>query len=799
MENFEQLGQFYLGRILDPETQEITDKLFLYDSKNLTTHALCVGMTGSGKTGLGITILEEAALDKIPAIIIDPKGDLSNLALTFPQLSPADFKPWIDQTPSNRDEGVDALAQKEADTWKKGLAEWGETPERIQRLKDAAEVMIYTPASTAGVPISILRSFAAPPKEMLQDPGAVRDRVMSLASSLLGLLGISADPIKSREHILISTIIEQSWREGKDLSIKSLIQQVQKPPFNKIGVLDIETFFPKKERMDLSINLNNLLASPGFQAWMEGEPLDISQFLYTKQGKPKLAIFSIAHLAEPERMFFVTLLLNEILTWLRRQSGTSSLRALLYMDEIFGYFPPTSMPPSKMAMLTLLKQARAYGFGIVLCTQNPVDLDYKGLSNCGTWFIGKLQTERDKARINEGLKLASAGDVDSDVFNKQLSNIGKRNFIMHSIYEKKPIMFKTRWTMSYLRGPLTLTQISSLTEKLPSSERETILTPLQPLESSHEKPDISPDIPEYFINLQPNHQNYQPYVLGIAKLHFVDAKQKIDVWKEACLVASADSDGSTILWEKGKYISDIKEHLEKSPQPGSEFAKLPSGLQQEKNYSNFKKSFELFLYQNYAYLVFEAPSLNMISKEGESENDFRARLSLILREKRDEMSRKIKENYDKKIMTVTNKLKSAQSKATQKQQKAIWTKLEAFLSFFSTLLAAFIGRGITKGTVSQAGTSIRKASKIGKDSEDVTEAEASCETYQKELDTLHRQMQEEMNQIPFSIDPAQLKIESRKIPPRKNDISIDNIALVWISSMKPEEAAFESKMKNFSL
>ena len=400
MKVIEKIGSFFLGR-----DQTKAKDTFNLDAKQLTTHAVCVGMTGSGKTGLGIAILEEAGIDKIPALIIDPKGDLGNLLLTFPKLQPCDFLPWIDPQEAERKGMTPAdYAASVAKTWKDGLAEWGEGPERIETLRESVDMVIYTPASNSGISLSVLSSFTAPSKETLQDTEALRDRVMSTTSSILGLLGIKADPVKSREHILISNIITYAWNQGKDLAITSLIQYVQKPPFDKIGALDIDMFFPPKDRKALSISLNNLLASPGFQAWMEGEPLDIQKLLYTKEGKPRLAILSIAHLSDAERMFFVTILLNELLSWMRRQPGTSSLRALLYMDEIFGYFPPNAIPPSKIPMLTLLKQARAFGVGIVLATQNPVDLDYKGLANCGLWFIGKLQTDRDKARVLEGLK-----------------------------------------------------------------------------------------------------------------------------------------------------------------------------------------------------------------------------------------------------------------------------------------------------------------------------------------------------------------------------------------------------------
>ncbi|MFH1922894.1 MAG: ATP-binding protein, partial [Planctomycetota bacterium] len=466
LENFEKLGAFYLGKLHDLGRGAVRDDLLLYDSKDLTTHAVCVGMTGSGKTGLCLALLEEAAIDGVPAIAIDPKGDLGNLLLTFPNLEPSDFRPWIDESAAAR-EGLtpDQFAARTAKIWREGLADWGQSPERIEKFRSAVDVALYTPGSSAGLPLSVLGTFTAPPAAVLNDADALRERVGSAASGLLALLGVDADPVHSREHILISNLLDHAWRQGRGLDIVALIQAIQEPPFEKVGVFDLETFYPADDRLDLSMRLNNLLASPSFAGWMEGEPLDVKRLLYTPEGKPRLSIVSIAHLSESERMFFVTILLNEVLAWVRSQPGTSSLRALLYMDEVFGYFPPVANPPSKKPMLTLLKQARAYGLGVVLATQNPVDLDYKGLSNTGTWFLGRLQTERDKARVLEGLEGASvqAGAT----FNRQemeatLAGLGNRVFLMNNVHEDRPVVFQTRWVLSYLRGPLTRQQIRRL-------------------------------------------------------------------------------------------------------------------------------------------------------------------------------------------------------------------------------------------------------------------------------------------------------------------------------------------------
>ena len=464
--DFEKLGVFYLGRQVDPESGKATDVPLLYDASDLVTHAVILGMTGSGKTGLGIGLIEEAAIDGIPVIAVDPKGDLSNLLLTFPELRPSDFAPWV-----NADEArlqgvaVDAHAEREASRWKAGLEEWGQGADRIARLRKAAEFSVYTPGSRAARPISILRTFQAPPPAIAADPELLAERASAAATSVLTLAGIDAEPLRDREHILISTLLSDAWRRNQALDLPSLIAQVQTPPIQRIGVLELDSFYPAGDRFKLASDLNRLLAAPDFAVWLEGDPLDIDALLYTTQGRPRVTVLSIAHLDDRERMFFVAMLLNEVVTWMRAQRGTSTLRAMIYIDEMMGYLPPVAMPASKPPLLTLLKQARAFGLGMTLATQNPVDLDYKALSNAGTWFLGRLQTERDKARVLDGLEGANAASghgFDRATTDRTLSSLEKRTFLLHNVHESQPVLFKTRWTLSYLRGPLGREELGRL-------------------------------------------------------------------------------------------------------------------------------------------------------------------------------------------------------------------------------------------------------------------------------------------------------------------------------------------------
>jgi hypothetical protein len=589
VEDFEKLGAFYLGRTFDPQTKKSGDSLVLYDSKDLVTHAVCVGMTGSGKTGLCIGLLEEAAIDGIPSIIIDPKGDMANLLLAFPKLNAEAFEPWINEDDA-RKKSLSNLeyAAQQAEMWSKGLADWGQTADRISRLRDAADFAIYTPGSNAGIGVSILKSFAAPDATVRDDAESLRERIQTTATSLLALLSIQADPIQSREHILISTILNSQWSQGRDLDLPALIQQIQNPPMQKIGVLDLESFYPSKDRFALVMALNNLIASPGFNAWMEGEPLDIGKILHGATGKPRVSIFSIAHLGDAERMFFVSLLLNQVVGWMRTQSGTTSLRAILYMDEIFGYFPPVANPPSKLPLLTLLKQARAFGLGVVLATQNPVDLDYKGLSNTGTWFIGRLQTERDKQRVIEGLEGATASQgagFDRQAMERTLAGLGNRVFLMNNTHEDAPEVFQTRWTLSYLRGPLTRNQIKSLmsgrsdqqpaTQAAPSSTTASVPAAARP-SNSNARPSLSSDIPQFFIPTRGNPPAgnsllYRPMVIGGAKVIFEDSKLGIDITREVCFLTTIKGSAVPVNWDEAMEAGITLSDLEKTPAEGASF------------------------------------------------------------------------------------------------------------------------------------------------------------------------------------------------------------------------------------
>ena len=800
MHDFEKLGSFYLGREYDLAAGSLRPDLVLYDAKDLTTHAVCVGMTGSGKTGLCLTLLEEAAIDGIPAIAIDPKGDLGNLLLTFPELRPQDFQPWIDPgEAARRGLSPEQFAAETAQRWQEGLAEWGQDGSRIRRFREAADLAIYTPGSSAGLPLAVLRSFAVPPPAVLADADALRGHVTATVSGLLALLGIEADPVQSREHILLANLLESAWRGGRGLDIAEWIRQIQSPPLAKIGFLDLETFYPAKDRLELALRLNSLAASPAFAGWIEGEPLDIGRLLYTAEGRPRLSILSLAHLSDAERMFFVTILLNEVLSWIRSQPGTSSLRAILYMDEVFGYFPPTANPPSKTPMLTLLKQARAYGLGIVLATQNPVDLDYKGLSNAGTWLLGRLQTERDKARVLEGLEGASAGAAaafDRGKMESLLAGLGSRVFLMNNVHEDQPVVFQTRWALSYLRGPLTRSQIQTLMEpRKPSADAATVAEtpapkaalPERAATESGPRPVVPPEASEQFLTPSgpiPRQRPllYEPMLLGTAKIHFVDKKTGVDLWQTVVLQAQADEDMAEPDWEAADRL-DEQPAAAAEPAEGASFAPLPSPLARAKSYAAWQKTLRDHLYRSERLVLWKSAALKLTSEPGESEAEFHIRLRQVARESRDLEVEKLRTRYASKADALQRRKQQAEERVAREQSQFTHRSLETAISFGSSLLGAFLGRKVASRTnVTRAASTMRSLGRAARERSDIGRAEDSVEAIQVQIDELDAEFQAEVGRMDQRIAGLEQEIEEVLVPPRKSDIGEVRVVLAWVPS-----------------
>ena len=791
MNQFEKLGAFYLGKNYDINSKSVTDDYVLYDSKDLTTHAVCVGMTGSGKTGLCIDLLEEAAIDNVPSIVIDPKGDITNLMLTFPELKGENFLPWINKSDAKR-KGIsdEEFAESQAALWKKGLKEWDQDGKRIEMLKNNAEFNIYTPGSTSGISISILDSFKAPSAEIIDDGDAFGDRISSTASSLLGLLGIDVDPLKSKEHILLSNILQTFWAKGEDLDLPKIIQSVQTPPFNKIGVFEIESFYPEKERFTLAMQLNNILSAPGFQSWLSGESLDIDKLFYNDAGKPKVSIFYTAHLSDSERMFFTSLLLNQLLSWMRMQSGTTSLRALLYVDEIFGYLPPVANPPSKKPFLTLLKQARAFGLGLVLATQNPMDLDYKSLSNAGTWFLGRLQTDRDKKRILDGLEGASlegGGKFNRSELESLLSNLDKRVFLLHNVNEDHPVVFQTRWAMSYLRGPLTRTQIKSLVK--PSKKQIVQLAKAHTSVTAGttiSKPNLPKEIKPLYLKRdigdnQNSEYSYKPFITTVTDVRFYDRSKKIDLTKTISFIVPITNDVLSVNWDEAKEIKPDEKILRKQVQSEIPFGNLPTASTNPKNYKGWERFYKDHIANNYYIEVFHSPDLKQTSDPYETARDFKIRLAQLTREERDKAVTKLKDKYARRIQTVQGRIQRAEERIDREKSQSSQQKLSTAISIGSTILGALFGRKtLSTSTISKAGTAMKSAGKIMKESGDVDRAKENLASLSEQLIALQDRLQDDLNSLEDQFDLSVEQLEVVKIRPSKTKISVKLFNFLWV-------------------
>ena len=801
MQDFEKLGLFYLGREQSGDQQSAGEPpvgtSVLYDSKDLTTHAVIIGMTGSGKTGLGIGLLEEAIMDRIPVIAIDPKGDLGNLMLGFPQLSGKQFEPWVEKRAAKKaGKNIEEFAADTATRWRQGLASWGQDGDRIQRLHDNADFAIYTPGSSAGLPLSVLQSFTCPPSLIQQDKDLYREKIAATATSVLALMGVAADPITSREHILISNLLEHRWDQGGNLDLPGLINQIQQPPFERIGVMDLDTFYPEKDRLKLAMQLNNLLASTGFEAWLEGEPLKAASLLYTDSGKPRMSIMSIAHLSDNERMFFVTMLLNEVLTWMRTQPGTGALRAIIYMDEVFGYMPPSANPPSKLLLLTLLKQARAYGVGLVLATQNPVDLDYKGLSNTGTWFIGRLQTERDKMRVLEGLEGASGGQgFDKPAMERTLAGLGQRRFLLHNVHETAPIVFETRWTMSFLAGPLTRGQIKRLMadRKAAAKQATSVVSDKhQAVTAGSDSPlgSTAPALPSVITQyyLRPRRPlrdgeapDYQPMIIGVADVTYANARYHVNTERRLVVITELQDGPVTLEWEAGEVLETGLDRLGDQPLAGAHFAELPSAAADPKSYRAWQRLFKRWIRNDQVITLYRSPRFRLTSDAEETEGGFRARLQTLAHEQRDTKVDKLRTRYDGKLATLRSRLMRSEQSLEKEQAQAQQSTLDTVIAFGTAIFGAFMGRKTVSVTnARRMGSAVKKAGRSRKEHGDIARAEEALTAVREKITLMEQQLQADIEQLDDGYDSQTEELKAITIRPKVSDIHIHTVTLAWV-------------------
>ncbi len=791
----EQLGSFFLGGRYDAVKKELTDEAINYDARDLTTHAVCVGMTGSGKTGLCVGLLEEAAIDQVPALIIDPKGDMTNLLLQFEKLDAPSFEEWINADDAGR-KGmtVRQYAQATADKWKKGLASWGQDESRIKKLKESVEYTIYTPGSDAGIPVNIMGSFAAPGVDFDEDAEMLRERIQGTVAALLGMIDNDADPVRSREGILLSNLFEHHWRKNEDLDLAKIIQSVQNPPVKKMGVFDVDTFFPEKDRFELAMDFNTLVASPQFSNWLRGDALDIDKMYFTAEGKPRHSIFYIAHLSDSERMFFVTLLLNSLITWMRRQSGTTSLRSLLYFDEIFGYFPPTAEPPSKKPLLTLLKQARAFGVGTILVTQNPVDIDYKGLSNAGTWFIGKLQTERDKLRVLDGLEgaISEAGSKSKSDFSKIISSLSSRVFLMHNVHDGEPVIFNTRWVMSYLRGPMTRPQVKELMASRRKArsehEAEAVATESVSPKGSSLAPSVDPNVDQRFFAVWKSSSeagmdrgasiNYLPAALATSRVRFYDQKRGIDVVQSIAVLANPPDEFGRTNWDGALRLRDWERSLTKEPDVPEDiavsYAETPESMNSGKEIAKTSKGFSDWLYQSERFLIHAHEDLEMFQKSSESDEAFQMRVQQASREARDLEIDDLQERYEPKFERIRDRIRREENELDEREADARDRKTAQWVGVAETVFSMFAGRRRRS-----IGTTMTKSRMSRKAQQKLEATEDELADLNDDLLKLQEDLQVRLEDIQFKWDTVTKGITKYEVKPRRSDVKVDSVILAW--------------------
>lgn len=797
--------RFFLGKDYNLEKSAMGGDPVYYDPDDLTTHAVITGMTGSGKTGLGVIMLEEAALQGIPAIIVDPKGDLTNLLLHFPDLLPEDFQPWVDRDAARR-EGitVEAAAEKAASLWKKGLASYGIQKPQIEALRDAVEYAVFTPGSDAGLPVSILASLSAPEIPWEGNKEILRERISSTVTAILSLVGLKdIDPVRAKEHILLSNILEDSWQQGKDLDMATLITHVQSPPFEKLGVFSLDQFYPEKERFELAMLLNNFLAAPAFQTWLEGQPLDIGKFLYAPAGKPRHSVFYLAHLTDEERMFFVTLLYAAIEGWMRTQKGSSGLRALVYFDEIVGYLPPVANPPSKSIILRMLKQARAFGVGLMLATQNPVDLDYKALSNAGTWVIGKLQTEQDKARLLDGLEGAAPG-VDRKAFDRMISLVDKRVFILHNVHEDEPQIFYTRWAMNYLPGPLTRSQIPAVNalvgagaEKAEKSaagtEVELVDDGIQAL-GQEVAPAVSGSIPVYYFpveigpsealknagkSLQDSTPKprylYRPALVGQARVAYLARKYNIS--QETVFTVRIDElrRKGLVRWEDFASSPLDMDHISNESMVEATFDSLDALPVDDAAYiSNLESDFTDWVYRTQVMKLRVNEPLGVVAGPEISDDDFQKLCEQAVEKKQEEEIEAIKEKYEKKLDQLEDKLSDEMRDLDEDKQELNYRRMEEVGKGVDNVLGLVLGRSRSLST------SLTKRRMTAKAKADLEASEQDVKDAQEDIKELEKGLKEELEEVSEHWKKTVDQVVEEPVAPYKKNIFVDIFGLVWL-------------------
>jgi hypothetical protein len=808
------MADFMLGGLIDAASHERTGTTLTLPSGDFTTHGVIVGMTGSGKTGLGIVLIEEALSSGVPTLLIDPKGDLTNLCLTFPNLAPADFEPWVNEGDAKKaGKSATDFAADQAASWTDGLAGWGYGTANVAALRQKVGFTIYTPGSSGGVGINIVGSLQAPADT--SDAEVVGDEIEGFVSGLLGLVGLTADPLTSREHILLSNLILNEWTNGRSLDLPTLVGMVLQPPVRKLGVFELDTFFPPSDRQAFAMRLNGLLASPSFGEWMNGPPVDIQQMLFGSDGRPQCAIVTTAHLSEQERQFVTTLVLSKLATWMRRQSGTTDLRALLYMDEVAGYLPPTASPPTKKPIMTLMKQARAFGVGVVLSTQNPVDVDYKALSNAGTWMIGRLQTEQDKNRLLDGMS-AAAGGVDVNAVGATISGLAKREFVLRRAGKDSPEVFTTRWAMSYLRGPLTRDQISTLmAERKASQPSQTASDPSAAASAgaavagaaaaaSTSSADAPPTLGSDETTLMPEvaegvmvrwadvaspwlndiggdsrGTRYEAAVVARVALRYDDEKADLmhDEECEAVLFPLAEQVDAT----RAVLVDYDDRDLRTDPPPNCAYVLGDAPLKQRALFTRIERDLIDHLTRSRTIELQVNAPLKLFARPGETADAFFQRCYTAADTKGDEEVAKLRDKYEAKVDRLRTQIASAEDRADVLESEKKGRRNEELLSTAGSILGGLLGgRRSRGGLLGKLGSAAGRRSRSESAGKRLDAAENKIEMLQQQLADLEGELEADVAEIDAKWMAIAKDVTSTKVALERTDVKVTQLALVWI-------------------
>ena len=801
------MAELFLGGNVDPATHDRTGDEVRIDTDKFTTHGVIVGMTGSGKTGLGVVLIEEVLSAGLPTLLIDPKGDLTNLCLTFPGLQPSDFRPWIDDAQAKAAGATpDEFAQQQSELWTKGLLGWGFTAQNIANLRSTTDFTIYTPGSQSGVPVNIVGSLQVP--EDMSDAEIVGDEIEGYVSGLLGLVGVQADPLSSREHILLSNLINHSWSAGRALDLATLVGLVGNPPIRKLGVFELDQFFPPSDRMALAMKLNGLLASPSFAAWAEGPPLDIQSMLYTPDGKPRCAIVTTAHLSDEERQFVTSLMLSKLVTWMRRQSGTTDLRAMLYMDEVAGYLPPTANPPTKKPIMTLMKQARAFGVGVVLSTQNPVDIDYKALSNAGTWMIGRLQTDRDKMRLLDGLSTASGG-VDVAEVDNTISGLGKREFVLRRAGKDTTEVFTTRWAMSYLRGPMTRDQIAEL--MVAERDRATSEAAAAPAgaasaasgapsgsaapaaqladDETTVMPEIADGIPVRWVDVaapwlpeaggDSAGKRLEAAVVARVQLRYDETKADLVHDEEyECVIAPITE---TADISRAIAVDYDERDLRTDPPEGAVYAMSDAKLATKTLFSGIERDLKDHVARNLTIEIPANPGLKLYGRPGETSEQFELRCLRAADEAADAEIAKLRDKYEAKVTKLRDQIEAAEDRVDVLEEQSSSKRNSELLSTAGSILGGLLGGGRSRGgLLGKLGTAANRRGTTKASKQRLDAAENKVGRLQESLEALELDLEQEVTEIDARWMALAKQTDTLQIGLEKTDVKVAELVLAWL-------------------